>query len=73
MKAKKSPKKVARQARKEDKYTARNRRLPDPRTPEQKAAAYRKRRNKRLARGLAGLVTGAVVGGGEYNVRQRKS
>ena len=73
MRAKKSPKKVARQASKEDKYTARNRRLPDPRTPEQKASAYRKRRNKRLVRGAAGFITGAVVGGGEYNVRQRKS
>ena len=40
---------------------------------EQKAEAYRKRRNKRLVRGAAGLITGAVVGGGEYNVRQRKS
>lgn len=73
MKAKKNPKKTARQARKEDKYTSRNRLQPDPRTTEQKAAAYRKRRNKRLARGVAGLISGAVIGGGEYNVRQRKS
>lgn len=73
MKAKKNPKKIARQARKEDKYASRNRMQPDPRTPEQKADAYRKRRNKRLARGAAGFISGAVIGGGEYNVRQRKS
>ena len=73
MKAKKNPRKIARQAMKEDKFTARNRRLPDPRTNEEKAAAYRKRRNKRLLRAATGLITGAVVGGGEYNVRQRKS
>lgn len=64
---------VERQSRKEDRYAARNRMLPDPRSNEQKAEAYRKRRNQRMLRGLMGLVTGAVVGGGEYNVRQRKS
>mgnify|MGYP003139361682 CR=1 FL=1 len=66
-------KRTERQAGKEDRFAARNRMQPDPRTKEQKAAAYRKRRNKRLTRAMMGAITGAVVGGGEYNVRQRKS
>lgn len=66
-------KRTERQAGKEDRFAARNRMQPDPRTKEQKAEAYRKRRNKRVARALAGIVAGGVVGGGEYNVRQRKS
>lgn len=66
-------KRTERQAGKEDRFAARNRMQPDPRTKEQKAEAYRKRRNKRLTRAMMGAITGAVVGGGEYNVRQRKS
>lgn len=69
---KRSSKKIARQAKKEDKFAARKRMLPDPRTQEQKAKAFRDRRNSRLARAAAGLISAGVIGGGEYNVRQRK-
>lgn len=63
----------SRQAGKEMKYLARNRQLPAQGTQDQLAKNYRDRRNQRLLKALMGTVAGGVIGGGEYNVRQRKS
>ena len=63
----------SRQAGKERKYLARNRQLPAQGTQGQLAKNYRDRRNQRLLKALMGTVAGGVIGGGEYNVRQRKS
>jgi hypothetical protein len=63
----------SRQAGKELKYLARKRQLPAQGSEEQMAEEYRRRRNQRLLKALMGGVAGGVIGGGEYNVRQRRS
>jgi len=63
----------SRQAGKQRNYLARKRQLPAQGSESQLAGDYKKRRNQKLMKALMGAVAGGVIGGGEYNVRQRKS